>query len=204
MNIDKSMDRKISLITPVSEDIVRQLQVDDEVFLTGRLFVMPYSWHFTKAIDMARAGRMQPRMQPMNLQNGAIIHSPTSYIETDNDYQIRFIGVTTSSKLNQWTPDIIKFFRIRCIIGKGGMDEASLAAMRKYGCVYLAMPGGCSPIYTATVQALVQEYWLEFDWPDRVLELSVKGLGPLIVAMDSHGRSLYKERHSSVRLHINL
>lgn len=114
MNIGKFMDRKISLITPVSEDSVRQLQVDDEVFLTSRLFVMLYSWHFTKAIAMARAGRTPP----MSLQNGAIIHSPTSYIEKDNDYQIRFIGVTISSKLNQWSPDIIEFFRIRCIIGK--------------------------------------------------------------------------------------
>jgi fumarate hydratase subunit beta len=184
------MVRAISLTTPLTETEVRRLRVDDEVFLTGTIVVMHYPWHFERALSLARAAQSPP----MNLQNAVIFHSPTSYIKRDDEYQIRFIGVTTSAKLNPLTPDIIELFKIRCIIGKGGMDKATLAAMQTYGCVYAAMPGGCSAAFTPSVQAVVREYWPQSNWADNVLELSVNRLGPLLIAMDSHGRSLYEDR----------
>ena len=88
---------------------------------------------------------------------------------------------------------MIEMFRVRTIIGKGGMDRATLDAMQKYGCVYLAMPGGCSALYTQCVQS-VKEHWPQPNWADNVLELSVSNLGPLLVAMDSHGESIYEKQ----------
>jgi len=183
------MGRIVSLTTPLSEGDVRALRLDDEVFLTGTVFAMAYSWQFAKAISMTKTHDKMP----MNLENAAIIHCPASYQKQGDRCEIRFIGVTTSSKLSQYTPEMIELFKIRSIIGKGGMDRATLAAMQKYGCVYLAMPGGCSPLYTPSVQS-VREYWPQPNWVDNVLELSVDRLGPLLVAMDSHGESIYEKQ----------
>jgi fumarate hydratase subunit beta len=183
------MGRTVSLETPLGEGDVRALRLDDEVFLTGSVFAMAYSWQFAKAISMAQSHKRLP----MSLENAAIIHCPASYRKEDKKCQIRFIGVTTSSKLNQYTPELIKMFKIRCIIGKGGMDRATLEAMKEHGCVYLAMPGGCSALYTPSVKA-VREHWPQPNWADNVLELSVDRLGPLLVAMDSRGESIYEKQ----------
>ena len=183
------MGKTVSLTTPLTEADVRALHLDDEVFLTGTVFSMAYSWQFAKAISMAKA---HDRL-PMNLENAAIIHGPAGYRKRGNRCEIGFIGVTTSSKLNQYTPEMIEVFGVRCIIGKGGMDKATLTAMGKYGCVYLAMPGGCSALYTPSVRA-VREHWPQPNWADNVLELTVDKLGPLLVAMDSHGESIYEKQ----------
>lgn len=179
------MDRLLT--TPPQESEIRALHVGDEVYLTGRIFAMFYPWHFMKAISMAKAGESLP----MNLENSVIFHCPASYRKQANKYELKFIGVTTSSKLNKYTPELIKLFKVRCIIGKGGMDRATLEAAEQYGCVYLAMPGGCSALYTQAVSAVVEEYWLQPNWAENVLELSVNKLGPLLVAMDTHGESIY-------------
>ena len=89
------MGKTVSLMTPLSEDDVRALHVDDEVFLTGTIFAMFYSWHLAKAIAMANAHEHLP----VNLENAAIIHCPASYRKRGDKLEIAFIGVTTSSKL---------------------------------------------------------------------------------------------------------
>ncbi len=183
------MGKTVSLTTPISEDDVRALHLDDEVFLTGTIFSVPYPWQLAKIISMAK----NHDKLPMNLENAPIIHGPTSYKKQGDKCEIRFIGVTTSSKLNQYSPEMIEIFHSRCIIGKGGMDRATLAAMKEYGCVYLAIPGGCAPLYTPSVQA-VREHWPQPSWEENVLEISVSRLGPMLVAMDSHGESIYEKQ----------
>ena len=51
-------------------------------------------------------------------------------------------GPTTSARMNKLEPEFIKRFRIRAIIGKGGMSEEVAQAMKETGCVYLAATGG--------------------------------------------------------------
>ena len=79
-------------------------------------------------------------------------------------------------------------------LGKGGMDSACLEAMRECGCVYLALAGGCSAIYTGKVDRIEREYWPEShkSWADNMLKLNVTDYGPMFVSMDAHGHSLYE------------
>ncbi|HHV78269.1 MAG TPA: hypothetical protein GXX40_01410 [Firmicutes bacterium] len=186
----------IYLNTPLSEADARSLQVGDEVYLSGRVLAMCYPWQFIKMLDLRRAGKPLP----IEMQGGVVYHCPASYVESEQGYRIRFVGATTSSKFNQWTPALIREFGIRGVIGKGGMDLRTLDAFRECGAVYFAAVGGCSALYTKGVASVVREIWPQPSRSDNVLELELRGFGPLLVAMDSHGRSLYEDvRRSSVQ-----
>lgn len=186
------MSKTVYLTTPLKREDIEDLAIDDIVYITGDLYTMMYYDHFTRLLDMKAAGESLP----MELEGAAIYHTGTIFKRReDGSYDFRAIGTTTSSKFNSFTPDLVRKLGIRAILGKGGMDRATLDAMRECGCVYLALAGGCSAIYTCKVDRLEKEYWPEShkSWADNMLKLNVTSYGPLFVSMDAHGNSLYGE-----------
>ena len=84
----------------------------------------------------------------------------------------------------------MKDYGVRIIVGKGGLGAESLAAFAELGGVYLAIIGGTAALETTWVQA-VEDVDLDDLNPESLYKFSIKGFGPLLVAMDSHGSSLY-------------
>jgi len=184
------MPRTIHLSVPVSEAEIRSLQLDDIVYITGDAYVMLYADHYTHIMDLIKAG--QPL--PMELKDGVIYNTGVIYRkEADGRYDLRALGATTSSKFNAYTPGFIELTGIRIVIGKGGMDLPTLGAMQKHGCVYLAIVGGCSAVYTP-LSEITGEFWPEFTPVDNQrLKLRIREFGPLYVAMDANGNSIFEE-----------
>jgi L(+)-tartrate dehydratase beta subunit len=79
---------------------------------------------------------------------------------------------------------------VRLIIGKGGMGDGSLKAFREQGGAYLAIIGGTAALETTWVE-VIEAVDLDDLNPESLWKFRVKGFGPLLVAMDSHGGSLY-------------
>lgn len=186
------MAKTVYLTAPLTREAVEALEIDDTAYLTGELYTMMYADHYTRITDMLARGESLP----MELRGGVIYHTGTVFRRNgDGSYDFRAIGTTTSSKFNAYTPDFIRRTGVRAVMGKGGMDEETLKAMEECGCVYLALVGGCSAIYTEKVERLETEYWPEThtSWADNMLRLRVKNYGPLFVSMDAHGHSIYKD-----------
>lgn len=186
------MARTFYLDTPLKKEDILTLEIDDTVYISGDLYTMMYTDHFTRIMDMVDRGEALP----MDLRGGIMYHTGTIFRRReDGSYDFRAIGTTTSSKFNPYTADFIRKTGIRAVIGKGGMDKTTLEAMKEYGCVYLALVGGCSAIYTEKVERLEKEYWPEThkSWADNMLKLNVKNYGPMFVAMDAHGNSIYED-----------
>ncbi len=184
------MSKTVYLTTPIDEEQIRRLNVDDIVYISGTVYVMMYISQFEKLLEPIRSGRPAP----LDVDGGVIYHTGTIFRKTDDgEYDFRAIGATTSSKFNGQTPEIIRRTGVRAIIGKGGMDEHVLAAMKECGCAYLSVVGGCSAIYTPHVVKIEKEYWPQKSWADNVLELKVEQYGPLFVAMDAAGNSIFEE-----------
>jgi|YelNatPaOPRAMG01_1025707.scaffolds.fasta_scaffold54551_2 fumarate hydratase subunit beta len=183
------MRREIRLRTPLDEGSVRGLEVGDIVHLDGRAFAIAYAFQFQRAIDESKGGKPLP----MDFKGSAILHFPTCFKEEDGKWRIVYFGPTTSSKFNKVTPEFVRRFGIRAIVGKGGMDEAVMEAMREVGCVFLQAIGGCAVIYTKGVKGITNVYWGERHWTYAVVELELSDFGPLIVTMDTKGRRLGKE-----------
>lgn len=184
------MPKTVHLHTPLTEEDIRALEVDDVVYLSGEAYSMLYADHYTRILDLMAQGETLP----MKLEGGVIYNTGTIWRRTeDGKYDLRALGATTSSKFNEQTPPFIAATGIRAVIGKGGMDQATLDAMKQYGCVYLAIVGGCSAVYTPAAK-LVDDYWPELMPVDNQrLKFELNEFGPLFVAMDAHGNSVYAE-----------
>lgn len=193
------MAKTVHLSTPISEEDIRKLQLDDIVYLSGEAYSMLYADHYTLILELIKEGKPVP----MNLNGGVIYNTGAIWRRTpEGGYDMRALGATTSSKFNKQTPEFIKETGIRAIIGKGGMDKETLASMKENGCVYLAIAGGCSAVYTSAAE-LTDDYWPELMPADNQrLRFQMKEFGPLLVAMDAHGNSLFEQCARSIQTRL--
>jgi len=172
----------------LEEKQVRELKIGDKVELSGIIFT---------ARDKAHLYLLESRFQ--KLENGIIYHCGP--IVKDN--KVVSAGPTTSERLSLYAPDIIKKYRIKAIIGKGGMDNNTLKAMKEHGCVYLAAIGGAGALIASKIKSIKNIYKKEFGMPEAMYELEVENM-PAIVAMDSKRNSIYEKilKHSGKKLSV--
>lgn len=184
------MGRTLNLTIPLQEKDVRDLQLNDVVYLSGSIYIMMFQNQFSRFLQALDKGDTSD----VDLRDGVLYHTGTIYHKnSDGSLDFRGIGATTSMKFNDVTPEIIKKAGVRAIIGKGGMDDKVLNTMKECGCVYLSVVGGCSAIYTPKVIGIEKEIWPQKSWSKNVLKIKVDHFGPMFVAMDAHGHSVFDE-----------
>jgi L(+)-tartrate dehydratase beta subunit len=74
----------------------------------------------------------------------------------------------------------------------------SLNAFKEMGGAYLAIIGGTAALETTWIEA-IEEVDLDDLNPESLWKFRVRGFGPLVVAMDSHGGSLYSTVNQAAR-----
>jgi fumarate hydratase subunit beta len=176
----------MNLRTPLSESIVRSLRLGQEVMLDGTLFIGRDEVHI-RALEM----REQGKELPLDMNGGVLYHCGPIARKRDGDWEIIAAGPTTSARMNSLEPLFIREFGVRAIIGKGGMSGPTLEAMREVGCVYLAFTGGAAVLAARGIRKVQRVEWLDLGMPEALWVVEAKDLGPLVVAMDAHGNSLY-------------
>ena len=72
------------------------------------------------------------------------------------------------------------------------MGPATLAALRDLGGVYLAVVGGAAALETTWIEA-IEDVDMDDLHPESLWKFRIKGFGPLLVTMDSHGGSLHAD-----------
>jgi L(+)-tartrate dehydratase beta subunit len=175
---------------PISEAQVRSLRVDDTVTLNGTLFGI----RDATQIHMFDRGRKTR----FDLSGHAVIHTAPNVRKVEKSaahpagYAPLCIGTTTSDRMERFSQPLIQQYGVRLIIGKGGLREDSLSAFGALGGAYLAIIGGTAALETTWVEA-IEDVDLDDLYPESLWRFRVKGFGPLLVAMDSHGGSLYSK-----------
>ena len=171
-----------NLSTPLSEDDVRQLKVRDTVTVNGHIF----------GIRDATQIRMFDQQQepPVDLKGAICIHTAPSLRKVGDKWEKISIGTTTSTRMERFTPPLIENYGVRAVVGKAGLLEGSLDAMKKFGACYLAIVGGAAALETTQIEEVEAVYWEDLH-PEAIYKFRVKDFGPLIVAMDSQGNHLY-------------
>jgi fumarate hydratase class I len=82
------------------------------------------------------------------------------------------------------------------------MDAKTLAAMKKYGCVYIQAVGGAAALSAASVASVAGVSMLEeFGAAEAVWHFDVKDFRG-VVAMDANGKSLFAEVAESSRARL--
>jgi L(+)-tartrate dehydratase beta subunit len=100
------------------------------------------------------------------------------------------IGTTTSQRMERFTRPLMERYGARIVVGKGGMGPKTAEAFRECGGAYLAVVGGAAALETTWIEA-IEDVDLDDLHPESLWRFRIKNFGPLMVAMDSHGGSLY-------------
>ena len=139
-------------------------------------------------LDLYSAGIVEESRKKQEYER---LRTPPRVKEEANDnYEVIAIGPTTSMRMNPYEADVIEK-GVRVIIGKGGMDENVRQALIDNEAIYTVATGGCAALYVDAVLKTKDVTWLDLGIPEAMWELEVESFGPLIVAMDSKGNSLY-------------
>jgi len=173
---------------PITEAQARALSVDDTVSLDGALFGI------RDATQIAMFDR--GRRTRLDLAGHAVIHtapnvrrvSPSK--EHPTGYAPICVGTTTSARMERFTRPLLAEYGVRLIVGKGGLAAGSLAAFQELGGAYLAIIGGTAALETTWVEA-IEDVDLDDLHPESLWRFRVRCFGPLRVAMDSRGNSIY-------------
>lgn len=171
--------------TPLDEADIRKLQLEDTVTIDGAIF----------GIRDATQIRMfdENIPPPADLTGSVCLHTaPGVRKRPDGRYEKLSIGTTTSTRMDRFVPGLIETYGVRAIVGKGGLLEDSVAAMQRYGAAYFAIVGGAAALETMQIEE-IEEVWWEDLMPECLWKFRVRDFGPLIVAIDSHGNSLYRK-----------
>jgi fumarate hydratase subunit beta len=183
----------MELRTPLSENAVRGLKTGETVYLTGDVITGRDEMHI-RALERLRSGGSVPE----EIENSVLYHCGPIIMNDGIGWKVVAAGPTTSARMNSLEPDMIKKFNIRAIIGKGGMSKEVGDAMRETGCVYLAAVGGTAVSLAETVKEVRGVEWADLGMAEAMWRFRVERMGPLIVAMDSKGNSLYENVRSKL------
>ena len=174
--------REIRLTTPLSETQVRNLKVGDVLLLNGMMHMGRDVLHH----------HLMTHDSPVDLDGGAIYHCGPVSLKKGDKWFMNAAGPTTSIREEPYQGEIIKKFKARAIIGKGGMGAKTLAAMKEVGAVYLSAIGGAAQYYAKCIEEVEGVDFLEFGVPEAMWHIRVKDF-LVIVTMDSHGNSLHAD-----------
>jgi fumarate hydratase subunit beta len=182
-------DNNIKLKLPLSKADIRQLNAGDFVLLDGDIVLTAGLPTHERIREHMRTNK--PLL--IDITGGSLLHLGSYSRETDGKFDVLYMNPTTSTRFNSYMPEFIRHYDLRLVGGKGGLDHASTEAMREIGCVYLSFLGGGAALHTDAIKAVVEVAWDDLVSHYRLVKLRVENLGPLVVAIDSHGRSLFEE-----------
>lgn len=180
---------------PLSADDARRLSAGDQVIIDGEIVItagMPTHERLLRCLD-----GQEP--VPMNLDGVSLFHLGSYSREADGRFELLYLNPTTSTRFNPFMPRLVRGFRWHAVGGKGGLDDACVAALQEGGCVYLSFLGGGCTLLSQAVKEVVEVGWSDMLVHYRLVRLKVEGLGPATVGIDAHGRSLYAEEQRSAK-----
>ena len=161
------MEKRLNV--PIRDENLDELKAGDVVYLTGNILT---------ARDQAHK-RLIEQGAPLDIEGAVLFHAGPIITKKDDEYQMVAIGPTTSMRMNPYQSDVLDMGP-KIIIGKGGMDDTVREALIRNGALYVD-----------AVEKIESVDWLDLGMPEAMWNLKVKDFGPLIVAMDSQGNSLY-------------
>ncbi|MHA2365656.1 MAG: FumA C-terminus/TtdB family hydratase beta subunit [Candidatus Hodarchaeales archaeon] len=176
------------LKTPLTDEDIEKLNIGDIVFLDG-IIVMGRDECHERALEFHKEGKQLP----IDFKGLALFHCGPVVQKEGEIWKVVAAGPTTSSRMNLFEPEFIEAFGVKIIIGKGGMDDRTLNAFDKHKAVYCAFTGGAGVIAARGIKdsTMKEVHWIDLGTPEALWVFEGAKFGPLIVAMDSHGKSLY-------------
>ena len=178
---------KTVLTTPFSDDDIRSLHAGDVIFINGDIVTGRDDVHIRvtgEGMDL-----------PAEIRSKALMHAgPIVAGSAETGYSMVAIGPTTSMRMEKFEYDFIKKTGVRLIIGKGCMGPHTAEACREFGAIHCVLPAGNAVVAALCAEKINGVEWLDLGMPEALWSIRVKGLGPLIVSIDTSGKNLFDEK----------
>lgn len=171
---------EIRLETPVED--ASNLNVGDVVYLSGSVLTMRDRAHMRALEHLERGEEL-----PFDLKNQVVWHCGP--IVKNN--KVIAAGPTTSGRMDASGAELMEKLGFKLVIGKGGMGLKMQEALKNWNGAYLAQTGGCAALFGQKTSAVEAVYWEDLGMAEAVWKLKIEDFGPLFVAMDAKGNSLY-------------
>ena len=172
----------MNLLTPLTEEVARELKAGDIVKITGYIYTARDAAHKRMTEAAAKGEKL-----PFDPKNQIIYYvGPTP---AKPGQVIGSAGPTTSGRMDAYAPKMMEL-GLTGMIGKGKRNDAVKSAMKKYGAVYFAATGGAAALIAGHIkEAEVIAY--EDLGTEAVRRLYVEDF-PAVVVIDSNGNDLYE------------
>jgi fumarate hydratase subunit beta len=178
----------VSLRTPISEAEIRQLRVNDTLYVSGTVITARDQAH-RRALEYAEKNIALP----LSFEGLTVFHCGPVMRKEGDRWVVVAAGPTTSTRMEAVEPEFIRRFKPRVIVGKGGMGDKTARAMAECGAVYGAFTGGAAVLAANAVKCVVDVVWLDLGMPEAMWVLEVEEFGPLVVAIDSFEGNLFRD-----------
>lgn len=169
------------LNTPITKKQIRSLKAGDRVIVNGVMYTARDQAHkrFVQALTLKKK-------LPISLTSEVIYYcGPT---KTPKGKIIGACGPTTSSRMDAFTPAMLKA-GLAGMIGKGKRSDAVRQAIKKHKAVYFLTYAGCGALMTKFIKEAKLVAYPDLG-PEAIYRLRVENF-PLIVGIDSYGRSIF-------------
>lgn len=159
----------------------KKLKAGDEILFSGTIYTARDQAH-KRLVEAIKSGRKLP----IDLKSAIIYYcGPT---KTPKAKVIGSCGPTTSSRMDSFTPDLLAV-GLKSIIGKGNRSKEVVEAIKKHKAVYFLAYAGLGALISKHVKSSKLIAYPDLG-PEAIYKLEVEDL-PLIVGIDSFGRSVY-------------
>ena len=170
------------------------MKLGEIVYISGPVITGRDEMHI-RAMEILDSGGEVPD----GIEGCVLYHCGPIMSDNNGRKEVVAAGPTTSARMNSLEPRMIRSFGIRAIIGKGGMSPEVSRAMSETGCVYLAATGGAAVTLAEGLHSVEGVEWEDLGMAEAMWRFRADRLGPLIVAMDASGNSLYENVSTSLR-----
>lgn len=175
------------LKTPIDKKQIYNLDIGDIVYISGILYTARDMAHLKIKKLFCNNEKL-----PEDFFGSVIYHAGPNVKNVDGESKVSAIGPTTSTRMEPYA-DMVGQLGVRVLIGKGGMGEDTIGILGKYGYVYLLAAPGCGIVYLNSFKKILRVHWLEeLSGLEAMWVITVERFGPLFVAMDSKGNSVFK------------
>ncbi len=182
-----------NLNIPLKKSDVEKLRVGDVIFVSGNIFTARDAAH--KMMLEKDASKI-----PFDPSIMGLYHCGPLMKKSGGGWEVVSAGPTTSERMDMFEDSFIGKFAVNLIIGKGSMGDRTKKALQKYICVYTLYTGGAGALAADKIQEVKNVYWLkELGMAEAVWIFEVKNFGPLVVAIDSHGKSIYDQVKNKIK-----
>ncbi|MFO7985784.1 MAG: fumarate hydratase C-terminal domain-containing protein [Desulfatiglandaceae bacterium] len=195
-NKDQKMLREFNLTLPVSASDIAPLKVGDAVFLNGLVFTGREGLY-----DMIFEKKKEPPIDIRTLGGATINASPTVRETEPGVYHVPSITGTASFRFAKYMSEFLKRYKIRFLIGKGGMSsEVYKTCFQPNGAIYLTTIGyGMGAVYGRGILGVKDVAWKdELGLAQAMWVLEVEKFGPFIVECDTQGASLFEQVNNEI------